>query len=119
MRVIETCQSCCVRPWKIGSATTSTSATVTGRRKSAGLLEVRAVAAGHDEALDGPAHARLDALELVERPVRVVGALDEQRRRIDALGVGLEAPAAERGIEPDVAPAPEGGVGVVVVAGHA
>ena len=38
---------------------------------------------------------------------------------VTACRVGLEAPVAEGGIQPDVAPAAEGGVGVVVVAGHA
>ena len=33
-------------------------------------------------------------------------------------GLGLEVPGAERGIEPDVAPAPERGIGIVVVARH-
>ena len=77
------------------------------------------MAARDHEPRHRPAHARLDAVELVEGAVRVVGALDEQRGRRDRLRVGLEAPGAEGGIQPDVAPAAEGGVGVVVVAGHA
>ena len=85
---------------------------------SLGRLEVRAVAAGQLEPRHGPAHARLDAVELLERAVGVVHALDEERRAGHALGVGLEAPVAERRVQPDVAPAPERGVDVVVVAGH-
>src|SRR3954447_18400998 len=79
---------------------------------------MRAVAAGHDEPPHRPAHARLDAVDLLQGAVRVLGALDQQRRAAHARGVLLEAPGAERGLEPDVAPAVEGGVGVVVVARH-
>ena len=86
---------------------------------ASGLLEVRAVPAGHHEPAHRTAHARLDAIEVREARVLVLGALDEQRRRRDPGGVGLEAPVAHGGIEPDVAPAVEGGVGVVVVAGQA
>src|SRR4051794_8424628 len=43
-------------------------------------VEVRAVPAGHDEPLHRPADARLDAVELLEGAVRVVGTLDQQRR---------------------------------------
>ena len=51
---------------------------------ASGLLQVRAVAAGHDQALRLAARPRLDAVDLVERAVGVVGALDEQQRRGDA-----------------------------------
>src|SRR4051794_11164952 len=81
-------------------------------------LEVRAVAARDDEPLHGAAHLRLDPVELGERAVGAVRALDQQHRAGDALGFVLQAPVAEGGIEPDVAPAVERGVGIVVVAGH-
>src|SRR5215204_4809540 len=83
-----------------------------------GRLEMRAVPAGNDEPLDRSADERLHAVELVERAVRVVGALHQQHGAGDALRVGLQAPVAEGGIEPDVAPAVEGGRGIVVVTGH-
>lgn len=81
-------------------------------------LEVRAVAAEHDEPLDGAAYTRLDAVELVLRAVGVLRALDQKRAAVQALGVLLEAPVAEGGIEPDVAPAVEGGVGIGMLARH-
>src|SRR4051794_22964851 len=81
----------------------------------AGCLEMRAVAARDDEPLHGPAHLRLDAVELVERAVRIVRALDQERRGADPPGLVLQAPVAKGGIEPDVAPAVERGVGIVVV----
>src|SRR3954453_15264585 len=76
-----------------------------GRHDRLGPLEVRAVAARHDEALRRARHAGLDAVELVERSVRVVGALDEQQRGVHALGLGLERPRPEGGVQPHVAPA--------------
>src|SRR3954447_11334293 len=83
-----------------------------------GRLEMRAVATRQHEPLDGPADLRLDPVELVERPVGIVRALDQEHRAGDPLGVGLEAPAAEAGIEPDVAPPVERRVRIVVMAGH-
>src|SRR2546421_3671105 len=74
---------------------------------------MRRMAARHHEAPDRAAH--LDAIKLVQRAVRVLGALDEQRGRRDALGLLLEAPRAESRIQPDAAPTPDGGVGVVVM----
>src|SRR4051794_9281289 len=84
----------------------------------AGRLEMRAVATRHHEPLDGPADLRLDPVELVERAVRVVRALDQEHRAGDPLGFGLEAPVAEARIEPDVAPPVERRVRIVVMAGH-
>src|SRR3954467_10051480 len=83
-----------------------------------GRLEMRAVATRHHEPLDGPADLRLDPVELVERAVRVVRALDQEHRAGDPLGFGLEAPVAEARIEPDVAPPVERRVRIVVMAGH-
>src|SRR3954470_23332980 len=65
-------------------------------------LEMGTVAAGHDEPLHRPAHLRLDPVELVERAVGIVRALDQEHRTADALGFVLQAPVAEGGIEPDV-----------------
>src|SRR4051794_31237036 len=84
----------------------------------AGRLEMRAVATRHHEPLDGPADLRLDPVELVERAVRIVRALDQEHRAGDSLGFGLETPVAEARIEPDVAPAVERRVRIVVMAGH-
>src|SRR3954468_25608 len=83
-----------------------------------GRLEMRAVATRHHEPLDGPADVRLDPVELVERPVGIVRALDQEHRAGDPLGFGLEAPAAEAGIEPDVTPPVERRVRIVMMAGH-
>src|SRR4051812_3517150 len=88
-------------------------------RDLAARLEMGAVAARDDEPLHGAPHLCLDPVELVERAVRIVGTLDQQHRAADALGLVLQAPVAEGGIEPDVAPAVERGVRIVVVAGHA
>src|SRR5215213_6892466 len=70
------------------------------------------------EPLDGPADLRLDPVELVERAVRIVRALDQEHRAGDPLGFGFEAPVAEGRIEPDVAPPVERRVRIVVMAGH-
>src|SRR4051794_6828364 len=67
-----------------------------------GPPEMRAVPAAHDEPLDRSADARLDAVELLERAVRVAGPLHQQHGAGDALRVGLQAPGAEGRIEPDV-----------------
>src|SRR3954447_1982798 len=83
-----------------------------------GRLEMRAVATRQHEPLDGPADLRLDPVELVERAVGIVRALDQEHRAGDPLGVGLEAPVAEARIEPDVAPPVERRVRIVVMAGH-
>src|SRR3954451_9392267 len=83
-----------------------------------GRLEMRAVATRHHEPLDGPADLRLDPVELVERAVRIVRALDQEHRAGDSLGFGPETPVAEARIEPDVAPAVERRVRIVVMAGH-
>src|SRR3954452_19867583 len=84
----------------------------------AARLEMWAVAAMDDEPLDGAARLRLDPVELGERAVGIVRALDQEHRAADALGFVLQAPVAEGRIEPDVAPAVERGVGIVVVARH-
>src|SRR4051812_3811959 len=76
----------------------------------AGRLQMRAMAARDDEPLHRAAHLRLDAVELVEGAVRILRALDQKHPASDALGFVLEAPVAEGGIEPDVAPAVERGV---------
>src|SRR3954469_13249353 len=84
----------------------------------AARLEMRAVTARHDEPLHRAAHLRLDPVELVERAVRIVAPLDQEHGAADALGFLLQAPVTERWIQPDVAPAVERGVRIVVVAGH-
>src|SRR3954452_10253342 len=83
-----------------------------------GRLEMRAVATRQHEPLDGPADLRLDPVELVERAVGLDRALDPEHGAGDPLGVKLEAPVAEAGIEPDVAPPVERRVRIVVMAGH-
>ena len=59
-----------------------------------------------------PAHA----VDLLERAELVVQALDREHRAADALQPGFDVPGAESRVQPDVIPAPEGRVDVVVVA---
>lgn len=60
-----------------------------------------------------------DAVILFERAIFVVLALDRQQRRRDRGQFAADVPGAEGGTEPDVVPAPEGRVDVVVVARQA
>src|SRR3954469_23803463 len=83
------------------------------------MLEVRRMPAAHHESLDRTAHAAFDRVDLGERAVLVVAALDEERRRVDPRQQRLEVPVAELRVEPDVAPAGEGRVRVAVMACHA
>ena len=64
----------------------------------------------------GPLHAALDRVDLRQRAVLVVLALDQQRRRGHAAEHVLDVPGAELGREPDVVPEPERALGVAVVA---
>ncbi len=68
---------------------------------------------------NGPAHAGLDGVELGQRAVLVALALDREHRHVDPGEHVLDVPVAEGGGQPDVVPAPEHAVGVVVVAGQA
>src|SRR5579885_454946 len=67
-----------------------------------------------------PAAARQrrgNAVELVQGAVLVLEALDEQHRCADREEERLDAPVAEVGIQPGLAPAPEDAVSVGVMAG--
>jgi hypothetical protein len=68
------------------------------------MLEVRAVPAGQDDALHRAADARLDPIDLSERPVGIVRALDQLYGRRDAFGLALDRPGTECRIEPDITP---------------
>ena len=57
-----------------------------------------------------------DAADLVERAVLVVHALDREHGAADGRQLFFDIPLAEGRMQPDAAPAPEGRVGVVVVA---
>src|SRR5690606_32692164 len=58
----------------------------------------------------------LYAAYLLQRTVFVVFALDGQDGASDVTQVGFDVPGAEFGVQPDVVPAPEGRVRVVVMA---
>jgi hypothetical protein len=60
-----------------------------------------------------------DAVDLRHRSVFVVVSLHREHRAADRGQRGFDVPAAKRGIEPDVVPAPEGGVDVGVMARQA
>ncbi len=77
-----------------------------------------AVPTGKHQALDGSGNPSLDARELVDPAVRVLRSLDQQGGRRHQFGLGFDIPGSELRIEPDVTPAPERGVWVVVVTGH-
>ena len=62
------------------------------------MLGVRRVAAREDQAPHRAPHARLHAVDLVEGSVRIVGALDEQRRGGDVPGLGFRFADAKRGL---------------------
>jgi len=57
-----------------------------------------------------------DTADLFHRAVLVVDALNGQYRAAQARHLGLDVPAAEGRVEPDVIPAPEGRIDVVMVA---
>ena len=85
-----------------------------------GCLQVRGVAdAGQQQHLAGPADGGGDQVDLARRPVRVGVALDDEHRRGDRRQPIGDVPRAERGRQPDVVPAAERRVDVVVVAGQA
>jgi len=49
-----------------------------------------------------------NAIDLFQRAVFIVCALDRQHRAADARQFGFNVPVAEGGVQPDVVPAPEG-----------
>src|SRR5581483_11733351 len=103
-------------PWMTAGMATSLGDQVRDRREHlVRMLEMRRVPAGDVQSSDRAAQAALDRVELGHRPVGVVLALDEQRRRAHRAGGVLDVPRAELGVEPDVAPAVEGGVDVAVM----
>ena len=72
-----------------------------------------------NEAAGRALHARLDAVELRERAVLVVAALDQQQRLVDPAQEILDRPRRELRVQPDVGPAEEGVVDARVVLGEA
>src|SRR6185503_10349382 len=84
-----------------------------------GLVAVRRMAAAGELHELHALHGAGDAVHLRHRPVLVVHALDRHDRRLDRGDLGLDAPGAEGRCEPDVVPAPEGGIHVVVIAREA
>ena len=85
---------------------------------SSGASRCGAWRASSTDADDRAADAALDRVDLRQRPVLVVLALDQQRRRRHAGQHVLDVPGAELGREPDVVPQPERALGVAVVARH-
>src|SRR3970040_1425559 len=71
------------------------------------------------EAGPRPGYPSLDRIELGERPVLVVTALDEKDGAIDPGKVALDVPGGEGGVEPDVVPGVECRARVAVIAAHA
>lgn len=58
---------------------------------------------------------RLEARDLIERSIFVIGPLDEERRSFDPRQATLDVPAAKSVIKPNVVPTPEDMIGIVVV----
>jgi hypothetical protein len=84
-----------------------------------GLVELRRMAAGlEDEARHGGGRAGLDGADLLQRPVLIVRALDEERGDTPAVDRILDVPGLEAGIEPGVVPAAEGDVDMGVIFGE-
>src|SRR5579871_2183824 len=82
-------------------------------------LHERRVAAVELEALDHPARGSLgDLVQLGERAVLVVDALDEQDGCGDPGQERADVERSERRVEPDVAPPEEGGIDVAMVGRH-
>src|SRR5450631_3274727 len=81
-----------------------------------GLVAVRRVPAVLELDESRLRYAPRDSMDLLHRAVFVVDALQREHRAADGLDVALDRPVAEGRIEPDVVPAPEGGIGIVVVA---
>src|SRR5690606_14014627 len=81
-----------------------------------GLVAVRRMAAVRNDAQFGLRGQAPDAVYLVQGSVFVAFALHRQHGTGDPVQEGLDVPGAEAGIQPDVVPAPEGGVGILVVA---
>src|SRR5262249_49776457 len=84
------------------------------------LIAVRRVLAlGKHPPLERARDAALDRVELGQRAVLVVCALERRHGRARARQIFLDGPGRKGGSEPDVVPAPERMVGVVVVAREA
>ena len=68
--------------------------------------------------VDGRGRAGLDGADLLECPVLVLGALDEERGDAPAADRILDVPGLEAGVEPGVVPAAEGDVDMGVIFGE-